>query len=153
MLTGLGDIKPTVRARVNASWLLAPGWQMGASWNVDAFGRGGGNFGDVSLTHERQTALGALSLGGSISLAGDRYLQTYYGVSAEQAARSAYAVYEPRSGLRDLSLFANWRKELDEHWVMHSGVGATRLLGPAAASPLAHSATSWGLNLALARRF
>ena len=47
-LTGLGDIKPTVRARMNVGWRFAGPWRLGASWSVDALGKGGGHFGDVS---------------------------------------------------------------------------------------------------------
>jgi len=153
-LKGLGDIKPTVRARMTANWRGDGGLRAGAAWSVDAFGRGGGNFGDVSIGWEqRLSASTTVSVGTALSAAGDRYMQTYYGVNEAQAARSAYALYEPGSGLRDVSLSANSRTEIGADWVLLTGAGITRLLGPAADSPLTRQRSGWGINLGLARRF
>ena len=153
-LAGLGDIKPTVRVRTSASWRLEGPWRLGASWSFDAFGRGGGNFGDLSGGWENHIApRTVLTLGSSLSMAGDRYLQSYFGISAEQAARTGYPVYEPRSGLRDVSLFINLRHDIGEDWIVLAGGSSTRLLGPAAASPLTGKKNNWAVNAGLARRF
>ncbi len=153
-LGGLGDIKPTVRARLSASQKLPDGWRLGAAWSVDAFGRGGGNFGDVSVGREQRWSPDTVwSWGGSLSAAGDRYMQTYFGISAEQAARTGYPVYAPNAGLRDVALFANLRSELSPRWLALGGISASRLLGPAAASPLTTSRNGWGLTAGVAWRF
>ena len=153
-LKGQGDIKPTVRARAAATWKLDESWRLGAAWSVDAFGRGGGNFGDVSVGWERALAPGStLSLGTSLSLAGDRYMQTYYGVNSRQAARSARAEYTPDAGLRDLSVYANLRHDLGPDWTVLAGASATHLLGPAAVSPLTASRNNWVFSTSLGRRF
>ena len=73
-LKGLGNIKPTVRARVAASWKLDGPWRLGAAWSVDAFGRGSCSFGDVSGGWEKPLSPHTIwSLGGSLSRAGERY--------------------------------------------------------------------------------
>ncbi len=153
-LAGLGDIRRTVRARLNVGWRLDGPWRLGGAWSVDALGRGGGNLGDVSAGWERRiTPASVLSLGASVQLAGDRYMQTYYGVTEEQSARSGYPVYTPGAGLRDVSASLGLRTELDEHWTMISGAAVSRLLGPAARSPLTKESKAWGVNLGVARRF
>lgn len=153
-LKGQGDIKPTVRARAAATWKLDESWRLGAAWSVDAFGRGGGNFGDVGVGWERALAPhSTLSLGTSLSLAGDRYMQTYYGVNARQAANSGRAEYTPDAGLRDLSVYANLRHDLSPDWTVLAGASATHLLGSAAASPLTASRNNWGFSTSLGRRF
>ncbi len=153
-LAGLGDIKPTVRARLNLGWRLDEHWRLGGSWSADAFGRGGGNYGDLSVGYERRLSPATtMGVGASLGLAADRYLQTYYGVSAEQSARSGYPRYEPGNGLRDVAMSVNLRTELDRHWVMLGGLGASRLLGPAADSPYAPKASGWSASLGLAYRF
>ncbi len=153
-LAGLGNIKPTVRVRLSASWRLEGPWRAGTSWSFDALGRGGGWFGDVSAGWEQRIGPhSALTLGSSLSMGGDRYMQTYYGVTAEQAARTAYPVYTPRAGLRDAALYANLRHDYGSEWTLLSGANTTRLLGPAAESPLTGRKTGWGLNVGLARRF
>jgi outer membrane scaffolding protein for murein synthesis (MipA/OmpV family) len=153
-LKGQGDIKPTVRARAATTWKFDGPWRLGAAWSVDALGRGGGNFGDVSAGWEHPFGHGsALSLGTSLSLAGDRYMQTYYGISAEQAARSGRAEYTPGAGLRDLSVSANLRHDLGPDWTVLAGASASHLLGPAAASPLTANRNNWGISTSLGRRF
>ncbi len=153
-LKGQGDIKPTVRTRAAATWKLDSSWRLGAAWSVDALGRGGGNFGDVSVGWEHPFGHGSvLSLGTSLSLAGDRYMQTYYGISAEQAARSGRAQYTPDAGPRDLSVYANVRHDLSRDWTVLAGASATHLLGPAAASPLTANRNNWGISTSLGRRF
>lgn len=153
-LKGQGDIKATVRARAAASWKLEGPWRLGAAWSIDAFGRGGGNFGDVSAGWEHPFGHGSvLSLGTSLSLAGDRYMQTYYGVNAQQAASNGRAVYTPNAGLRDVAVFMNVRHDLGPDWTVLGGASATRLLGPAAASPLTASRSNWGISTSLGRRF
>lgn len=153
-LTGLGDIKPTIRARLNATYLLEDGWRLGASWSVDALGRGGGNMGDVGFSRElRLTPATVWTFGSALSMAGDRYLQTWYGVNAQQAAATGYPVYEPGAGLRDVAVFTGFRTDLSERWLLLGGAGANRLLGPAADSPLTKDRNGWSANIGLAWRF
>jgi len=153
-LEGTGNIKPTVRVRTSASWKLEGPWRLGASWSVDALGKGGGHFGDISGGWEERIApRTTLTLGTSLSMAGDRYMQSYFGVSQEQAARTTYAVYQPRSGLRDVSVFTNLRHDIGSEWTVLGGGAVTRLLGPAAASPLTGNPNNWGINAGFARRF
>jgi MipA family protein len=153
-LAGLGDIKATVRARLSVTRLLADGWKLGGSWSVDALGRGDGYVGDVTVSHDqRLTEATTLSAGVSLGLAGDRYMQTYYGVSETQAARSGYPRYDPDAGLRDIGVSVGTRTQLDENWVLLSGIGASQLLGSAASSPLTRNISGWGMNVGVARRF
>jgi len=153
-LNGLGDVKPTLRLRLSATYRLDDGWRAGAGWSVDVLGRGGGNFGDVSFGREMRWSPDTVwSWGASLSAANDRYMQTYFGIDEEQAARTGYPVYRPGTGLRDVGLFANLRTELNADWVLLAGIGATRLIGPAAASPLTTHPFGWGLSAGLAWRF
>lgn len=154
VLKGQGDIKATVRARAAASWKFDGPWRLGAAWSVDAFGRGGGNFGDVSVGWEHPLGHSStLTVGSSLSAAGDRYMQTYYGINAQQSLRTGRAEYNPGSGLRDVSVFVNVRHAFSPEWAGLAGASTTRLLGPAADSPLTQSRGNWGLSVSLARRF
>jgi outer membrane protein len=153
-LTGMGDIRGTVRARLVASWRPEGPWRAGFSWSVDALGRGGGNLGDISVGWEQRLAPATqLAAGLSLALAGDRYMQTYYGVSPEQAARTGRPVYEARAGWRDATASVNLRHDLGPHWALLAGLSASRQLGPAAASPLTTQRNGWSASLAAAWRF
>lgn len=153
-LQGQGDVKPTVRTRAAVTWKLGGPWRVGAAWSLDALGRGGGSFGDVSAGWEHPFGHGStLLMGTSLSLASDRYMQTYYGISPQQALNNGRAVYTPDAGLRDLAVFVNVRHNLGTDWTVLGGASATRLLGPAAASPLTASRSNWGISTSLGRRF
>ena len=150
----MGDIRGTVRARLVASWRPEGPWRAGFSWSVDALGRGGGNLGDISVGWEQRLAPATqLAAGLSLALAGDRYMQTYYGVSPEQAARTGRPVYEARAGWRDATASVNLRHDLGPHWALLAGLSASRQLGPAAASPLTTQRNGWSASLAAAWRF
>lgn len=153
-LKGMGDIRRTIRARIGADWRFTPGWQLSGSWTVDAFGRGGGNLGELRLRHEWPLSpMLTLSSGAALTVAGDRYMQTYFGVTPEQAQRTGYRVYSPGLGLRDLQLYTTLRYELGEHWVLTGGPGLTRVLGPAARSPLTQKKQTWTLSAGAGYRF
>lgn len=153
-LKGAGNIESTVRARINVGWRFEGPWRLGASWSVDALGRGGGNVGDVSGAWEHHLSPATvLTAGLTLSAAGDRYMQSYYGISDAQAARTGYPVYTPNAGLRDVAGTVGFRTNLGDDWIWLGGVGATRLVGPAARSPLTGNRNGWGLNTGLAWRF
>ena len=152
-LQGLGDVRATLRARLAATWRL-DGWRVGGGWSVDALGRGGGNLGDFGIGHEQRLSPDTVwSWGVTLTAAGDRYMQSYFGVTPEQSARSGYPVYEAGAGLRDITLALGFRSELTPRWVALGGVSRTRLLGPAADSPLTTEPNTWGLSGGLAWRF
>lgn len=153
-LKGMGDVPSTVRVRMMGSYRLGDGWSAGSAVLLDALGRGGGWQGDVSAGREmRFNADTTWSFGAALAFAGDRHLQTYFGVTDEQATRTGYPVYEPRSGLRDISAHVNARTELGGSWHAFYGANVSRLLGPAAASPLTRQPNAWGLNAGLVYRF
>ena len=153
-LAGLGNVRSTVRVRLSGSWLLGDGWRLGSGLSVDAAGRGGGGFADLSIVREqRLSSATTWSWGSSVAVASSGYMRSYFGVNPEQAARTTYPLYAPGAGLRDAAVFANIRSELGPRWVALGGIGASRLLGPAASSPLTQKPTGWGINGGVAWRF
>lgn len=135
-LRGLGDIKPTLRTRLSVRWSPVPEWTLATVLNLDALGRGGGYWASVGASRRwALTPATSLTVDGSLSFAGDQYLQTWYGVSAAQSARSGYAAFAPAEGLRDIGLSATLRTELTPAWAGFAGIGASRLLGSAVDAP------------------
>ena len=153
-LAGLGDVRRTLRLRLSASYRLDGGWRLRSVTAADLLGRGGGLRGELQTTYDR--ALSAtLGLNSSLSLGwGDaRYMQAYYGVTPEQAARSGYPVSSASAGLRELSLGLGLRQQLAPRWAVFGGASVSRLVGQAADSPLTREPDSWNLNLGLVHRF
>lgn len=153
-LAGLGDVRRTVRARLGGSYQFDGGWRAGGAITVDALDRDGGTIGELSLRRDLRfgprTSVGG---GASLSFGDARHQQSYFGITPRQSARSGYPVYAPGAGLRSASLGVGARTALAEDWVVLYGANVSRLLGPAAASPLTRRPTSWGLNVGLVYRF
>lgn len=153
-LRGMGNIKATVRTRLGLRWEPAPFWSLSLATSLDALGSGGGYTVEAGLS--RTFILDArqrVTLGAGLIGAGDRYLQTWYGVTAEQSARSGYPIYEPNAGLRNVHASATWRIEVNPQWAGFASLGATRLLGAAADSPLTRQPNGYSVSAGIARRF
>jgi outer membrane protein len=153
-LAGMGDIRPTVRGQVTLRWKPVPEWELSAGSSFDALNRVGGYVlsAGAARTFEldgRQRVI----LGAGASGSGDRYLQAWYGVTPAQSLSSGYPVYTPREGLRDVTGSATYRIEINPQWAAFAGGSASRLLGPAAESPLTTQRNGWALTGGIARRF
>ncbi len=153
-LLGQGDIRRTLRLRLSVSYRLHDGWRLRSTAAVDALGRGGGLLGELQVARDLPLTP---SLGANATLSlgwGDRrHLQTYYGVTPEQAARNGNPVTTLSAGLRDLSFSLGLRQALAPRWAVFGGVAVSQLVGQAADSPLTREPGSWGMNLGLVHRF
>lgn len=153
-LKGMGNIRPTVRTRLNLRMEPAPNWGLSLAGSVDSLGRGGGYFADAGVS--RTFVIDAqhrLILGAGLTVGGAQYMQTWYGVNEQQSAASGYRVYKAGAGLRDAGTSATWRIEFNPQWAGFASLGANRLLGPAADSPLTRQKNSVTVAAGIARRF
>jgi outer membrane scaffolding protein for murein synthesis (MipA/OmpV family) len=153
-LAGLGDIRRTVRVRLAARWEINDDWQAAAGISTDALNRVGGYLVDISLARHWHLSQGSLfTLSAGLSGAGDRYLQTWHGVTAEQSAASGLPVYRISEGLRDANLSAVWRREFSPRWAGFVGLAGSRMLGSTVDSPLTLKTQAWLASGALVWRF
>jgi MipA family protein len=153
-LAGMGNIKATVRTRLGLRWQPAPHWSLSLASGLDALGNGGGYTVEAGVS--RSFILDArqrVTVSAGLVAAGDRYLQTWYGVTAAQSARSGLPIYTPSEGLRDAHTGVTWRIEVNPQWAGFASLGATRLLGAAADSPLTRQSSSYSIAGGIARRF
>jgi outer membrane scaffolding protein for murein synthesis (MipA/OmpV family) len=153
-LEGVENVRRTIRARLSATWQVAPTWKLAAGLNTDLLGRGGGNVVDLGVTNDhRWSESTTWNIGAGLAAADGRYMRSWYGVSEAASVATGHPVYGAGAGLRDINVGTSWRTELGEKWIVLYGTSAGRLLGPAAASPLTTSVRQWGLSAALAWRF
>lgn len=153
-LSGLQDVRSTVRGRLIVTRWFDDGIGATLGTSADLLGRGGGTLLDLGLNKTFPIAPKAWwNVGVGVAAADQRYMQSYFGITPQQAASSGYAVYTPSSGLRDASAGISLRGELGDNWVGFTGLGYSHLLGPASASPLSQRQWSWGINGGLAWRF
>jgi outer membrane scaffolding protein for murein synthesis (MipA/OmpV family) len=75
-------------------------------------------------------------IGPSVTLADDRYMKNYFGVTAEQSAASGYPTYTAHAGLKSVNAGGSATWMVTDHWLFNVIAGGQRLLGDAADSPL-----------------
>ena len=114
----------TAAKRANGSFLT-----LGTSLGFPVYGK---LYGSVDLTAE---------------LADRNYAQTYYGVTAAQSVRSGYRELRPKAGLISTSASVGLNYELTKEWSLGASLGATRLMGDAAKSPIFSKRTESSASL------
>lgn len=150
---GLPDVKRTLRARLYANYSLAPDWNLGGNLSQDLLGRKGGLSGGVDLGWRfyRSPTL-EWAAGAGVSAGDAQNLRSYFGVPESAVAASGKPAYNPGAGLRDLHAGVSFTRPLSKHWFAFGGAGASRLLGPAADSPLTQQRTGTYANFGVAWR-
>ncbi|AKJ27526.1 MipA/OmpV family protein [Caldimonas brevitalea] len=136
-LRGMGEIDSATAYGLFAIYRLE-GWRLTGVWRGVSRSDGhGGRLADVQLSYTLP-AIGRLvpEVSGGFTWADDRYMQSLFGVSAEQSARSGYAVYSAGSGVRDYSATLGARYRVTPEVVLLGRLGVSRLAGDAANSPI-----------------
>ncbi len=94
-----------------------------------------------------------LFVGPSLAMADGRYMQSYFGVGAAEAAISGLRAFSTRGGFESAVLGATLVHLMGEHWLLIGSSAAERLLGGAAASPIPETRTQLILNINVGYRF
>lgn len=157
-LRGLHDIPAHLRGRLRAGWQLHPHWEVSATWRTDLSGRGTGNGLDVTLLHEWRPEFldhtkWRVSMGTSAEWLDATRANLLYGVTAQDAQRSAYAPYRLDGGWAEWRVFTNWRRELGSGWLAYGSLTASSLTGQAAQGPLTQRREGLALGMGVGRRF
>jgi MipA family protein len=135
-LRGLGDIEAATRAGLFSSYRI--GWlTLSASALTDVSDKQQGmvaNF-DAQVTY-RPTPKLSLSLGPGLTWADEEYMQTFFGITPQQAVRSAFAPYTADAGISVIRVSFGVQYLVSPHWFLGGGITAARLQGDAADSPI-----------------
>ncbi len=152
-LHGLPDVARTLRGRLYVSHTLNQHWSIGGNVSQDLLGRGGGALASIDLGHRYWiTPRTEWTSGIGVTLANKRNMMTYYGVSEEQANQSGLRPFAAGAGLRDTHLGVGLTTALTPHWIAFGNLGASRLLGDAADSPLTRRANGVSASFGIAYR-
>jgi len=77
-----------------------------------------------------------LGAGVALTVANQKYLQSYFGVDAAQSAASAYAAYTPSAGLRDVRVNTSLTYRITQRVGITGAVSLSALQGDAKDSPI-----------------
>jgi len=150
---GLPNIKRTLRGRLFASYVLNPDWQLSGSMSQDLLNHGGGLEAGLDLGWRlRQTQSTEWTAGVGFSAADGQHMRSYFGVTPQGAVTSGLREFVPSAGLRDVHAGIGFNHALSPRWVVFGSAGVSRLIGPAAESPLTQRATGGQVGLGLAYR-
>jgi len=118
-------------------------------------GRGsGGAQGTLSLTVPIMARHGVeMSLEASLNAADRRYMQAYFGVDALQSERSGLRRHAAAGGLKSAGATLEVSYALSKAWTLHGELGAERLMGSAANSPVTERRVQPHESLGLSYRF
>lgn len=116
-----------------------------------------GNSFDLRLSYQvLQREHDTLTLGVGTEWADDDYMQTWFGITPEQAARSQAGLpaYATSAGIKSANASASWLHRFDgSRWSLLAVVGANALQGDARDSPLVERETAAFGSLGVIRAF
>jgi len=138
-LSGLGTIHPAPEAKIFATTALAKVFPL--TIRVDArkqLGASYGYIGDVGayLPMPGSSAKFAWFVGPTVTLADDRYMNAYFGVSKVQAANTHYRRFKAYGGFKSAGLGVSAVYFFTPHTLVDVSGAFDRLLGSAAESPI-----------------
>lgn len=92
-------------------------------------------------------------LGPTMTFADSNYMQTWFGVSAEQSARSGYPEHHPGAGIKSYGggVSAIWL--FNKHWFATADFGVSQLVGGAKSSPIVQRSTNLTGDISLNYQF
>ncbi|ENX23113.1 hypothetical protein F892_02356 [Acinetobacter vivianii] len=135
-LQGLGDIDATTRAGLSGSY-RTNWWMVSASVMSDVEGNKQGTMVNVDArVNYRPFDRLMISAGPGLTWGNDEYMQTFFGVNAEQAANSNFAAYEAGNGISNLRFSIHAQYQLTPHWNIGANITAAQLQSDAADSPI-----------------
>ena len=142
-LHGMGDIEAAAEVGAFFNYALPKGLFVTSSLR---YGSGTGHKGlvvDLGAGYLTEIApkwhLGA---GAAVTLANEKYMQSYFGVTAAQAAASGHAVHRAGAGARDVRGNLALTYSVSQKTSVTAALSASRLLGDAESSPLTRKRTS-----------
>lgn len=129
-------------------------WKIVARVGQDVSDEGGGFVADLGIRWASQVSENwRVELGSGISWASDDYINRFYGVTPRQAAGSGLRLYDASPGLKDVTVSGSVTYSISENWTVGGMIGAQRLMGAAAASPLVKDENEYFGGLSLGYRF
>jgi len=142
-LRGMGDVDPAAEGGAFFNYSLPQGVFLTSSVRYGAGVAHKGLLVDLGAGYLTEIApKWHLAAGAGITLANANYMQSFFGVTGAQAARSGYAVHTAASGARDIRANVALTYSVDQRTAVTTALYATSLLGDAKGSPLTRKRTS-----------
>jgi len=153
-LAGMGDIDTRPEFGGFFNFFITPEWFLTTSFRYGAGNDRDGSQTDVGIGWSTQLApqwRGALGV--AATYVNSKYMQAFYGVTAQQSASSGYAVYSPGAGWRDIRGNASLTYFFNAEWSLTAALTVRSLQGDVKRSPIVTEETPVAGVLALSYSF
>jgi MipA family protein len=142
-LRGLGDIDRTARAGIRVRYADGRFVTLGQV-ATDIAGQKQGTLARLDfLARFRPAERTVLFAGPGLTWADRQYTQSFFGVSAEQSARSGLPEFQAGAGLNSLRFSTGVIYRFESRWFAMAAFSASRLRGDAASSPITESRSQY----------
>lgn len=142
-LAGLGDVDRTVNLGLFGV-TFTQGWATRAAVYTDAGGEGHGTLARIDVLRRfRVDERVGFFAGPGLTWASRQYMQTFFGVTEEQSARSGFPEFHPGSGVNSLRLTAGTGYRFAPNWRVIGSLSASRLSGGAGGSPVVETRSQY----------
>jgi outer membrane protein len=142
-LQGMGDVDPSAEGGAFFNYLLPGGVFLTSSARYGSGDKHQGLLIDLGAGYLTEIApMWHLAAGVGATLANARYMQSYFGVTAAQSARSGYQVATASSGARDVRANVALSYSINPRTSATAALSVSSLLGDAKDSPLTRQRTA-----------
>lgn len=152
-LRGMGNISPAAVGKVIGSWVLSKSFPLIIRVDARQFAGGAqGAVGDASVFLPLPGSSKALVMfaGPSVTLATHHYMQTLYGVTAQQSLNSGHPIYDlPHAGIVAAGMGFSATKFITSHWLVNMDAALSQMRGSPAHSPLVERRSQRALALSV----
>jgi len=155
-LTGMGTIHPSPELKFFATTVVSENFPL--TLRVDVRKQLGASYGYVGdfgayMPMPGSSAKFAWFVGPSVTVGDGRYMQTYFGVSHNQAANTNYQYFKAHAGFKSAGMGLSANYFATPHVILSATAAYDRLLGSAAKSPITDTKNEAAVSLAVTYKF
>jgi len=155
-LSGMGNINPAPSLRLIGQYAISKSFPLVLTADVRrSFGGDNGWIGDLGayMPMPGSSETFAWFAGPTMTIADSRYMNSWFGVNAQQAARSGYRQYDASAGIRSVGFGVSANLTLKKHWIVSADGAFQQLVGAAAHSPITQSRASGVFDVSVIYEF
>ncbi|MGE4483057.1 MipA/OmpV family protein [Acidocella sp.] len=155
-LNGLGTIHPTPELKFFATSVLSKSFPLTIRIDIrKQLGASFGYIGDIGayMPMPGSSQKFAWFFGPTVTFADGRYMNTYFGISHNQAASSRYPYYKAHGGFKSTGVGLSANYFVTSHVMVDVSAAYSRLLGSAGDSPITQTRDEGTVSLAAIYKF
>jgi outer membrane scaffolding protein for murein synthesis (MipA/OmpV family) len=155
-LNGMGNINPAPSLRLLGEYAISKSFPLVFRADLRRnFGGDNGWIGDIGAYMPMPGSSEKFSwfAGPTVTIADSRYMNSWFGVNAQQSARSGYRRYDASAGIRSVGFGVSASLTLNKRWILTADGAFQQLVGAAAHSPITQTRASGVFDLSLNYQF